>query len=71
MTTNNNERLMVNAIDYNSIKSYRLPQPKSYLKILGILYFVENTKLPISSNAMKSILKAIHIYNNITFSSYS
>jgi len=58
---------MVNAIDYNSIKSYRLPQPKSYLKILGIPYFVENTKLPISSNAMKSILKVIHIYN-ITFS---
>ena len=62
---------MVNAIDYNSIESYKLPQPKSYLKILSIPYFIENIKLPISSNAMKSILKAIHIYNNITFSSYS
>jgi len=50
--------------------SSRLPQSKSYLKILGILYFVEDANLPIFSNIIKSVIKSTHIFNDIILASY-
>jgi len=35
----------LNNVNLNEVISSRLPQFKSYLKILGILYFIENTNL--------------------------
>jgi len=37
----------LNDIDLNNIMSPRLPQSKSYLKILGISYFLEDTNLSV------------------------
>ena len=37
----------LNDVDSNNIMNSRLPQSKSYLKILEIPYFVEDTNLPI------------------------
>ena len=52
-------------IDYSEIISSRLPQSKSYLKILSISYFVKDTNLPISPDIVKSIIKLTHMFNNI------
>ena len=49
--------------------SPRLPQSKSYLKILGILYFVEDTNLPITSDIIESVIKSTHILNDIILAS--
>ena len=46
----------LNNIDSNNIISLRLPQLKFYLKILGILYFVEDTNLPITSDIIERII---------------
>ena len=42
-----------------------LSQSKLYLKIIGILYFKENTHSPINADVVKEILKKNHIFNNI------
>ena len=47
----------------------QLPQLKSYLKIIGILYMMENTNISISANVVKTIIKNNHIFNNITIAS--
>jgi len=46
-----------------------LPQSKSYLKIIDILYLMENTNTFINSSVVKSILKSNHIFNNILLTS--
>jgi len=51
-------------------KSPRLPQPRSYLKILDILYFVENTNLSITSDIVESVIKSIYIFSNTILVSY-
>ena len=55
----------VNSIDSEDIDTLCLPQSKSYLKIIGILYFIKNTNIPITSNFVKTIIKSNHIFNNI------
>ena len=60
----------LNDIDLNNIMSLRLPQSKSYLKILGILYFLKNTNLSVMSDIIKRVIKCIHIFNNIVLASY-
>ena len=55
----------LNNIDSNDIMSPRLPQYKSYLKILGILYFVKDTNFPIFSDIVGIIIKSTHIFNDI------
>jgi len=50
--------------------SLRLSQSKSYLKILSISYFVENTNLLISSDIVESIIKSNHIFNDIVLALY-
>ena len=49
----------------NSINVSWLPQSKSYLKIIGISYLLENTNTPILTNVVESIIKSNHIFNNI------
>ena len=49
----------------NSIASPRLPQLKSYLKIIGIPYFVDKSSTCIISEDIECILKNNHIFNDI------
>ena len=44
---------------------FRLPQLKSYLNILGILYLIEDTNIPINSDVVKKIIKPTHIFNDV------
>ena len=46
----------LNNIDSSNTMSLRLLQSKSYLKILGILYFVEDTNLSIIPDIMEWII---------------
>ena len=46
----------LNNIDLSNIKIPRLSQLKSYLKILGISYFVENTNLPITIDIVERVI---------------
>ena len=55
--------------DANNIQDARLPQSKSYLKILGIPYLMENTNTLMDSNIMENIIKASHIFNDIKIAS--
>ena len=54
-----------NHINSNEVNSPRLPQSKSYLKIIDLLYFQENTTTSIISNVVKNIFKENYIFNNI------
>ena len=49
----------------NNIASPRLSQSKSYLKIVGILYFVDKSNICVTSKNIKCILKNNHIFNDI------
>jgi len=42
-----------------------LLQSKSYLKILGSLYLIEGTNMPIDLGMVESIIKSTHIFDNI------
>jgi len=57
-------------INLNNVMSLCLLQFKLYLKILEVLYFLENTNLHITSNIIEEIIKDIHIFNNIVLVSY-
>jgi len=57
----------VNVIDSDNIMAPRLPQSKLFLKILSILYLIEDTSFPITSNIVEKILQSIHIFNDVTF----
>ena len=59
----------LNDIDHNNIISLHLLQLKSYLKVLGISYLVEDTNLPIFSDIIKSIIKLTYIFNDIVLAS--
>jgi len=54
-----------NQIDSENIETSQLPQSKSYLKIIGILYLLENTNIPIIADIVEKIIKSNHIFNNI------
>ena len=61
----------LNYVDSNNIISPRLLQSKSYFKILDILYFLENTNLPVMSDIIERVIKSIHIFNNMVLVSCS
>ena len=54
-----------NNIDTNNIQDVWLLQSKSYLKILSILYLIEDTNILINSKEMEVFIRSIHIFNNI------
>lgn len=60
-----------NLINSDNIDTPYLPQSKSYLKIIGIFYFLENTNFPISADVVETIIKENHILNNIMVTSKS
>ena len=49
----------------DKINTSRLPQSKSYLKIIGIPFVSEYTNSWLISDDVEKILKANHIFNNI------
>lgn len=55
----------LNDVNSNNIIGPRLSQSKSYLKILGILYFMENINLSIISDIIERVIQSTHIFNNI------
>ena len=59
----------ISNIEVSHVKASRLPQSKSYLKIISIPYFIENTNTPIITNVVKTIIKENHIFNNIILAS--
>ena len=56
-------------INANDIESPRLPQSKSYLKIIGIPYLQENSVSPITLSVIEDIIKKNYIFNNIVLAS--
>ena len=57
----------VDNVNLEDIEAPRLPQSKSYLKIIGISYFLENTNVSITSDFVESIIK--YIFNNLLLTS--
>ena len=60
-----------NHIDVENVEVPQLSQSKSYLKIIGIPYMMENTNTPILADVVKTIIKNNHIFNNIVIASRS
>ena len=61
-----------NSNDINSLQvdEPRLPKSKSYLKIIGILFFPHaNSQNKLMSNDIEMILKQNHIFDNISLTS--
>ena len=57
-------------INSSQVNSPCLPQSKSYLKIIGILYFLHgNMQDCLTSSDIELIIKQNHIFNNITLMS--
>ena len=54
----------LNDVDLNEVMSPRLPQLKSYLKILGILYFIKDTNFSVTVNIIEIVIKSTYIFNN-------
>ena len=50
----------------DDIQVPRLSQLKSYLKIIGIPYFVKGTNTPITSDSIEAIIKTNHIFNDFS-----
>jgi len=55
----------LNDVDSSNIISPRLLQSKSYLKILDISYFVENTNLSIIFDVIERVIQSNHIFNDL------
>ena len=60
----------LNNVNIINAISPRVLQSKSYLKILGISYFIKNTNLPIILDIIKSVIKSTYILNDIVLTSY-
>jgi len=60
----------VNDINALQVEDSRLPKSKSYLKIIGIpFYLYLNSQEKLSSSDVETILKQNHIFDNITLAS--
>ena len=58
-------------IDLDYINSPCLSKFKSYSKILGLSYTLDNTNLPITSKIIKKVIKESYIFNDIVLASKS
>ena len=59
-----------NDINSLQVEDSRLPKSKSYLKIIGILYYPHaNSQDKLTSADIKTILQQNHIFDNITLAS--
>jgi len=52
-------------INFEDIELLRLPQSKSYLKIIDFPYFIENSNIPILLNFVETIIKSNYVFNNL------
>lgn len=59
----------LNNVDTSNVMSDRLSQLMSYLKILGISYFVKDTNLFIISDIIERIIKTSYIFDDIVLAS--
>jgi len=59
----------VENINSEDIESSRLSQSKSYLKIIGIPYLIENSNVSILLDFVKTIIKSNYIFNNLSLAS--
>ena len=59
----------IDNIELNNIIIPCLLQSKFYLKIIGILYLMENTNILINSSIVEAIIKNTHIFNDIILTS--
>ena len=55
--------------DIDKVLLARLPQSKSYLKIVGIPFISKKTNSCIASDEIEDVLKNNHIFNNIVLAS--
>ena len=58
-----------NYINSDKVKTPWLSQLESYLKIIDILYLLENTNTPILTDIVEMIIKNNYIFNNIIVAS--
>ena len=58
-----------NHIDVDKVEVLRLPQSKSYLKIIGIPYINEKSNVSITVDVVEDIIKYNHTFNNIMVTS--
>ena len=54
-----------NNTEANQVETPRLPQLKSFLKVIGILFISEFTNTQIIVNEIKKTIKNNHIFNNV------
>ena len=54
----------IDIVDFEDIMSPRLPQSKSYLKILGIYYYIEDINILITSDIVEKVIQTTHIFND-------
>jgi len=65
LSTIENYTKNVNNIESNDIILFCFPQSKFYLKIIDIIYLMKNINILINSSIVKTIIKNIHIFNNM------
>ena len=59
----------VENINSKNIELSRLPQSKSYLKIISIPYLIENSNVFILLYFVKMIIKSNYVFNNLSLAS--
>ena len=59
----------VKNIILEDIQTLRLPQSKFYLKIIEILYLMENTNISINSDFVETVIKLSYIFNYLSLTS--
>ena len=55
----------IDVVNSKDVMVPQLSQSKSYLKILNILYIIENTNASIFSEIVEQILQSTHIFNDV------
>ena len=56
-------------LNSDDIETLQLSQSKSYLKIMGILFFIKNTNILISVDFVEIAIKSNHIFDNLLLAS--
>ena len=59
------------SVDVDNVESLKLPQSKSFLKIISIPYISENSNFHIMSDEIEGIIKTSHIFDNVVLASKS
>ena len=59
----------LNNVDLSNIISSRLFQSKSYMKVLGIPYYIEDNDLSITTDIVERVIQKTHIFNNVILES--